>query len=410
MDGKIEKDKFDTVPAAVAALGRGEMLIIADDENRENEGDLVVAAEHINAEKMAFIIRHTGGVVCLALESAIADRLNLPPMVDANTSRRDTAFTVSIDAAQGITTGISAADRVQTVLTAMRENALPGDLARPGHIFPLRAQMGGVLWRAGHTEASVDLCKLAGLKHGAVISELMNEDGTLMRTAKLFEFAARHSLRIISVADLIAYRRANEKFIQLEAESILTTDTGDWVIKVYRDLLHDAEQVALIKGDVSGTVEPALVRVHSACMTGDLFSSLQCDCGQQLSSAMRAIEREGRGVILYMKQEGRGIGLVNKIKAYELQRTQGLDTVEANTRLGFPADLREYGVGAQILVDIGLSKIRLMTNNPKKLGGIQGYGLTVVEQVPIRIEPNGVNDCYLQTKEYKMGHTLGLYG
>lgn len=382
------------------------MVIIVDDEERENEGDLVIAAEHITPEKMAFIIRHTGGVVCLSLTNTMADRLDLSPMVVHNTSPRRTGFTVSIDAAQGISTGISAEDRATTVRAAVNPNTKPPDLLRPGHIFPLRAQDGGVLWRAGHTEASVDLCRLAGFTSAAVLSELMHDDGRVMRVPDLTDFAHANSIPIISVADIIAYRYHHEQLITREAQSIIETGTGSWEIRVYRDLLHDAEQVVLIKGNVANVQDPVLVRVHSACLTGDLFASQHCDCGAQLKKSMEHIASVGRGVILYMKQEGRGIGLVNKIKAYELQRTQGLDTVEANERLGFPMDLREYGIGAQMLVDLGLKNIRLMTNNPKKLAGIEGYGLTIVEQVPIEIAPNGINDEYLRTKKEKMGHLL----
>jgi 3,4-dihydroxy 2-butanone 4-phosphate synthase / GTP cyclohydrolase II len=398
--------EFHTIEQAIEALQNGEIVIIVDDENRENEGDLVVAAEYITEEQMAFIIRHTGGVVCLSLSNEIADRLDLSPMARHNTSKRETPFTVSIEASEGVTTGISAKDRVTTIKTAIDEQKCAGDLSHPGHVFPLRAQDGGVLWRAGHTESSVDLCRVAGLKHAAVISELMHDDGTMMRLPELSAFSKEYRLPIISVADLIAYRYKYERFIDEEAESIIQTETGEWTIKIYRDLLHDSEQIALMKGDVVHAEDPVLVRVHSECATGDLFGSKQCDCGAQLHQAMRKIEKEGTGVVLYMKQEGRGIGLVNKIKAYELQRTKGLDTVEANKALGLPEDLREYGVGAQILKDLGLTEIRLMTNNPKKMGGISGYELNIVEQVPIEIPANGVDDQYLKTKKEKMGHTL----
>lgn len=398
---------MNSVEQAIDRLKRGEMIIIVDDERRENEGDLVVAAEHITTEQMAFMIRHTGGVVCISLSNAIADKLELPDMVHKNTSKRTTSFTVSVDAERGITTGISARDRVATIQTILNPVAKPSDLARPGHVFPLRAAAGGVLWRGGHTEASVDLCRLAGLREAAVISELMNDDGTMMRGPKLLSFARANKLPIISVADIIAYRHQNETFIKLEAQSDLQTETGDWLVRVYRDSLKNTEHVALVKGEIKKD-EPTLVRVHSECFTGDLIGSLHCDCGAQLREAMRIIQKEGRGILLYMKQEGRGIGLVNKIKAYELQHKKKMDTVEANAALGFPEDLREYGVGAQILKDIGCGKIRLMTNNPKKMGGISGYGIEVVEQVPIEIPPNGIDDEYLKTKKTKMGHLLKL--
>jgi len=397
---------MDTIDTALQALRRGEIIIIVDDENRENEGDLVIAAEHITPEKMAFFIRHTGGVVCLALSNSVADRLNLPPMVEKNTSKRGTPFTVSIEAVDGVSTGISAHDRTQTVLKAIAPNARPEDLVRPGHVFPLRAQHGGVLWRGGHTEASVDLCRIAGLREGAVISELMHDNGTMMRLPALMEFAAEHRFPIITIADIIAYRHKTETFIRRDAETVIETDTGPWRVQVYADLLHHAEHVALIKGEIS-SITPTLVRVHSECMTGDIFGSKHCDCGAQLRHAMAQIDKAGSGVVVYMKQqEGRGIGLGNKIKAYELQRTKGLDTVEANEALGFPEDLREYGIGAQILADLGGKKILLMTNNPKKMGGISGYGIDVVTQVPIEVPPNGVNNGYLQTKKEKMGHIL----
>lgn len=396
---------FHPIEQAIADIKAGKMVIILDDATRENEGDIVVAAEHITTRQMAFMIRHTGGVVCLSLSNELATRLDLPLMVERNTSLRHTAFTVSIDAAQGITTGISAEDRVATIQTAIRDNASSTDLVRPGHVFPLRAQDGGVLWRAGHTEASVDLCRLAGLKLAAVLSELMHDDGTMMRGENLRQFAETHGLTVAAIADLIRYRHHHEQFISLEAHTELETNTGLWHMRVYRDLLHDTEQVALVKGTINSDI-PTLVRVHSSCLTGDVLGSQQCDCGEQLERSMQDIARAGSGVVLYMKQEGRGIGLVNKIRAYELQRTLGLDTVDANHHLGLPEDLREYGIGAQILADVGVKKVRLMTNNPKKMAGIEGYGLEIVEQVPIEITANEHNQKYLQTKKEKMGHIL----
>ncbi len=397
---------FSPILEALEALRSGRMVIVADDKDRENEGDLVVAAEHIDEQKMAFIIRHTGGVVCLSLSNEIADTIDLPPMVKNNTSHRGTPFTISIEATEGVTTGISAHDRAKTILAAINPVATPEDLHRPGHVFPLRAHSGGVLVRAGHTEASVDLCRLAGLREGAVISELMNEEGTMMRVPGLQEFGKEHDILMISIADLIAYRRQHETFIRREAESLLETSTGDWKMHVYCDTISDAEHVALIKGDVT-PMQSTLVRVHSECLTGDAFNSLHCDCGAQLDAAMKQIEKEGTGVIVYMRQEGRGIGLANKIKAYKLQHEKGLDTVEANEKLGFPMDLRSYGIGAQILKDCGVGHMRLLTNNPKKVVGLEGYGLHMEQQVSLEVPAeNDRQKKYLQTKKEKMGHIL----
>ncbi len=396
---------FGSIAAALEALRAGRMVIVIDDEERENEGDLVIAAQHLTEEQMAFMIRHTGGVVCLALSNEIADQLDLPPMVERNTSKRGTPFTVSIEAAEGVTTGISARDRTRTVLAAINPVACPADLRRPGHVFPLRAQDGGALIRAGHTEASVDLCRLAGLRSGAVISELMHDDGTMMRLPALRAFAEEHDLLLISIADLIAERRRTETFVRREAETLLETETGLWRLCVYRDALHRSEHVALVKGQIH-PLSPALVRVHSQCLTGDAFGSTHCDCGLQLHRAMELIAREGSGVLLYLQQEGRGAGLANKIRAYALQ-SQGLDTVEANEALGLPADLREYGIGAQILKDLGVGHMRLLTNNPKKVVGLEGYGLHIAEQVPLELPPLTERQrVYLRAKKTKMGHRL----
>lgn len=397
---------LSTIPQALDALRSGRFVIVTDDEQRENEGDLILAAEHVTAESMAFMIRHTGGVVCFPVSNDIADQLELPPMVARNTSRLGTPFTISIDAADGITTGISAPDRTKTVLAAINPVARPSDLRHPGHVFPLRAQDGGVLVRAGHTEAAVDLCRLAGLRSGGVLSELMHDDGTMMRMPAITDFAREHDIPVLSIADLIAWRCRHETLVRMEAESQLETNTGEWTVKVYRDVLHDRDHVALIKGTISA-LQPTMVRVHSECLTGDAFGSLHCDCGHQLDQAMERIAAEGSGVLLYLRQEGRGVGLANKIKAYAIQQQHGVDTVEANERLGLPVDLRTYGIGAQILKDVGVGKLRLLTNNPKKVVGLEGYGLHIVEQLSITMTSSSEKQKkYLRTKKEKLGHLL----
>jgi 3,4-dihydroxy 2-butanone 4-phosphate synthase/GTP cyclohydrolase II len=401
---------FDTIEAALQDIRDGKMVIVADDENRENEGDLVCAAGAVTPEIINFMATYGRGLICLALTAERADELELKQMSDVNTEALGTAFTVSIDAAQkfGVTTGISASDRAKTILVAMDPATKPSDLRRPGHIFPLRARAGGVLRRVGQTEASVDLARLAGLQPAGVICEILNDDGTMARRPQLEEFAARHGLKFITVAQIVAYRLKRERLVRREAEATIPTPTGDWRIIAYRNDVDQYEHVAMVKGEVEGT-ENVLVRMHSECLTGDVFHSLRCDCGEQLDCAMRQIAKEGRGAIVYLRQEGRGIGLVQKLRAYNLQ-DQGMDTVEANEALGFRADLREYGIGAQILLDLGLSTVRILTNNPKKIVGMDGYGLSVVEQLPLTVEPNEHNSGYLRTKRDRMGHMLALEG
>jgi len=397
---------FASVPELLDELRDGRPIIVVDDEDRENEGDLLIAAEFATTERLAFMIRHTGGIVCLSMPDDRADRLELPPMVAHNTANRETAFTVSIEAREGITTGISAADRAHTIRMAARDSATAADFSRPGHVFPLRARNGGVLRRAGHTEAGVDLCRLAGLKPVAAISELMHDDGSMMRLPALVAFAREHGLKLGSIADLIAYRLRVDPFVTRVDEARLPTPWAEFRIVGYHDTLSDQEHVALVLGDVSDDsddAEPALVRVHSECLTGDALHSLRCDCGFQRDAALKAIADAGRGVLIYLRQEGRGIGLVNKIRAYHLQ-DEGADTVEANERLGFKADLRDYGVGAQMLRDLGVRRLRLLTNNPRKVVSLQGYGLDVVERVPLHAGENPYNELYLATKRAKMGH------
>ncbi len=395
---------FASIADALDDLREGKMVIVCDDEDRENEGDLTMAAQFATAAKVNFMAKEGRGLVCLCLTPQRCAELNLPPMTTNNQARLQTAFTVSVEARTGVTTGISAADRAHTIQVAIDPESGPGDLVQPGHVFPLMARPGGVLERAGQTEAGVDLARLAGLNPAAVICEIMNDDGTMARVPDLVPYARRHGLRIVTVADLIKHRRRNEKLIRRAATVSLPTKYGDFTAVGYESVLDRAHHVAVVKGDVAGK-QDVLVRVHSECLTGDTFGSLRCDCGEQLAEALRRIEAEGVGVVLYMRQEGRGIGLINKLKAYALQE-QGLDTVEANVELGFAPDLRDYGTGAQILADLGLTTIRIMTNNPKKIVALEGYGLRVTGRESIEVAPQDDNVCYLRTKKDKMGHLL----
>lgn len=394
---------------AIDAVRRGEFLVVVDDEDPESEGDLVVAAEHMTPDKMAFMIRYTSGLICLPMDGERLDELELPLMVAGadNTETQRTAFTVSVDARAGTTTGISAADRAATVRALIDPATSAADLARPGHIFPLRVRTGGVLKRAAHAEAAVDLARMAGLMPAAVIAEVVNDDGTMQRRGELDTFAAEHGLMRVTIADLIRYRRRRERFVRPVSQARIPTRYGDFTAHVYQSVLDGAEHVAFVCGDVAGQSD-VLVRVHSECLTGDVFGSLRCDCGLQLDRALERIAREGRGVVVYLRgHEGRGIGLAHKLRAYSLQ-DQGRDTVEANLELGFPADSREYGIGAQILVDLGVTTMRFMTNNPAKYGGIEGYGLDIVERIPMRTVPNDENIAYLRAKQEKLGHLLDL--
>ena len=399
-----------SVEAAIADIRAGKMVILVDDADREDEGDLCIAAEKVTPEAINFMAKFGRGLICLSLTEETLERLNLSMMVPdhENTSGFGTAFTISIEARHGVTTGISAADRATTVHAAIADDAKPSDLARPGHVFPLRAREGGVLRRAGQTEGSLDLARLAGLKPAGVICEVMNDDGSMARMSDLLEFNREHGIKIVSIADLIHYRLRTEKLVWRAAEASMPLGTaGDFRAIVYENAIDHVDHIALVKGEID-PAEAVLVRVHSECLTGDAFGSLRCDCGEQLDAALKMIESEGVGVLLYMRQEGRGIGLKNKIKAYGLQDSEGLDTVEANERLGFPADLRDYGVGAQILTDLGVHKMRMITNNPGKRAGIEGYGLSIVERVPLEIVPNEKNLEYLRTKKEKLGHVLHL--
>jgi 3,4-dihydroxy 2-butanone 4-phosphate synthase/GTP cyclohydrolase II len=402
---------IDRVERALADVRRGRMIILVDDEDRENEGDLCMAAEKIDPDAINFMAKHARGLICLAMTPERAQALHLQMMVPEaqNDTPFGTAFTVSIEARVGVTTGISAADRARTVRVAVDPNSGPADIARPGHVFPLIAKAGGVLRRAGQTEGAVDLARMAGLRPAGVICEIMNDDGTMARMEDLRAFAKEHDMAVLSIADLIKFRLRTEDLVHAYAEAELPSAFGDFRAVVFKNSIDHVDHVALIRGEIDET-HPTLVRVHSECLTGDAFGSLRCDCGEQLQTAMKMIQEEGSGVILYMRQEGRGIGLANKIKAYSLQDQEGLDTVQANERLGFPADARDYGVGMQILRKLGLGKLRVITNNPLKRAGLEGYGLEILERVPLEVEPNEKNMEYLRTKREKLGHILNLMG
>ena len=396
-----------TIEEAIQHIADGKMVILVDDEDRENEGDLCMAAEKVTPDAINFMAKYGRGLICLAMTPEKCDSLDLPPMVDNNQSPFGTGFTVSIEARCGVSTGISAHDRATTILTAVADDCQPRDLVRPGHIFPLRAKAGGAIVRAGQTEGSVDLARLAGLKSAGVICEIMDEDGTMARMPALEKFSENHGIGICTIEDLIEYRMRTESFVQRSAETVIPTSMGgEFKTVVYENDLDKLLHIAMVKGEID-PAKPVLVRVHSECLTGDIFGSMRCDCGPQLHRAMKMIEQEKCGVLLYIRQEGRGIGLVNKLRAYALQ-DQGLDTVEANEKLGFQPDMRNYGIGAQILVDLGVRKMRLMTNNPKKMVGLDGYGLKIVEQVAIEVPANEYNKCYLECKKLKMGHLLNV--
>ncbi len=408
MSGAGTTSRFATIEQALDEIRQGRMVVVCDDEDRENEGDLTLAAQFATPEAINFMAKEGRGLICLSLTPQRCDELGLDLMAAKNESAFETPFTVSIEARDGVTTGISAHDRARTIQVAIDPESRPADLVQPGHVFPLKSRPGGVLERAGQTEAAVDLARLAGLNPAGVICEVMNDDGSMARVPELTDYCARHGLLMVTVADLIAYRRTHDKLVERVVATGLPTAFGEFEAIGYRSLIDDKHHVALVKGDVAGQSD-VLVRVHSECLTGDVFHSLRCDCGEQLESALSMIERDGRGVLLYLAQDGRGIGLLNKLRAYRLQE-DGLDTVEANERLGLPADLRDYGIGAQILVDLGLSSIRILTNNPKKIRGLEGYGLSVTAQIPIEHAPNPHNTEYLRTKAQRMGHTLHHQG
>jgi len=404
----VPQTGFSSVEAVLEDIREGKMVVVCDDVDRENEGDLTMAAQFVTPEAINFMAKEGRGLICLSLTPERCDELGLDLMAAKNESSFETPFTVSIEAREGVTTGISAHDRAHTIQVAIDAESRPRDLVQPGHVFPLKSRAGGVLERAGQTEAAVDLARLAGLNPAGVICEVMNDDGTMARVPDLIPYCERHGLKLVTVADVIAYRRRHDKLVERVVATALPTTFGEFQVVGYRSLVDNKHHVAMVKGEVDGA-DDVLVRVHSECLTGDVFHSLRCDCGEQLESALATIEREGRGVLLYLSQEGRGIGLLNKLRAYKLQE-DGLDTVDANLKLGLPADLCDYGIGAQILVDLGLTSIRILTNNPKKIIGMEGYGLSVSDQVPIQSVPNPHNEAYLRAKEERMGHTLHHQG